>query len=319
MTDTEWAAVPAALPVPAWLEGRGGQPEGYCHPQMVDAVRYLVAGGITWRAMPADFPAWDRVYAFFRRWRDRGWTAEFHDRLRDRIREAAGRGREPTAGIIDAQSVKAAASVPTATRGFDGGKRVNGRKRHIVVDTLGLLLAVVVTAASVTDRDAGRTLLTRLRERYWRITLVWADGGYTGQLVEFARNVLRIALTVVKRSDDTTGFVVLPKRWLVERTFAWLMRSRRAARSRSSNSPITDVIRHLHQRDDTTPRPCHRNADPVPDQRKHTHHDRKDNGFSGKLTSRRTTSPRSRWSAISLAARSSVIAPKRIGSALSRV
>lgn len=230
MTDAEWAEVRAALPVPGWLEGRGGQPEGYCHRQMVDPVRYLVAGGVTWRAMPADFPAWDRVYAFFRRWRDKGLTAEFHDRLRDRIREAAGRDLEPTAGIIDAQSVKGAASVPAATRGFDGGKKVNGRKRHIVVDTLGLLLTVVVTAASVTDRDAGQTLLARLRERHWRITLVWADGGYTGQLVDLARNVLRIALTVVKRSDDTTGFVVLPKRWLVERTFAWLMRSRRLAR-----------------------------------------------------------------------------------------
>ncbi|MCM2392518.1 IS5 family transposase [Streptomyces albipurpureus] len=225
MTDAEWAGVRAALPVPGWLEGRGGQPEGYCHRQMVDAVRYLVAGGITWRSMPADFPAWDRVYAFFRRWRDKGWTAEFHDRLRDRIREAAGRDPEPTAGIIDAQSVKGAASVPAATRGFDGGKKVNGRKRHIVVDTLGLLLAVMVTAASVTDRDAGQTLLARLRERHWRITLVWADGGYTGRLGDFARSVLRIALTVIKRSDDTTGFVVLPKRWLVERTLCATRRS----------------------------------------------------------------------------------------------
>ncbi|MET9619016.1 IS5 family transposase, partial [Kitasatospora indigofera] len=191
---------------------------------MVDAVRYLVAGNITWRSMPADFPAWDRVYAFFRRWRDKGLVAEFHGRLRDRVREAAGRDREPTAGIIDAQSVKGAASVPAATRGFDGGKKVNGRKRHIVVDTLGLLLAVIVTAASVTDRDAGRTLLARLRERHWRITLVWADGGCTGRLVDLTRDILAIALTVVRRTDDTTGCVVLPKRWLVERTFAWLMR-----------------------------------------------------------------------------------------------
>ncbi|WP_329013649.1 transposase [Streptomyces sp. NBC_00690] len=122
MTDAEWAGVRAALPVPGWLEGRGGQPES-CHRQMADAVRYLVAGGITWRSMPADFPAWDRVYAFFRRWRDKGWTAEFHGRLRDRIREAAGRDPEPTAGVIDARSVKGAASVPTATRGFDGGKK----------------------------------------------------------------------------------------------------------------------------------------------------------------------------------------------------
>ncbi|MEZ0069173.1 transposase, partial [Streptacidiphilus sp. MAP12-20] len=238
MTDAEWAQVRASLPVPGWLEGRGGQPEGYCHRQMVDAVRYLVDNGIKWRAMPADFPVWDRVYAFWRRWRDKGFTRELHDRLRDRVREAAGRDREPTAGVIDAQSVKGAASVPAATRGFDGGKKVNGRKRHIVVDTLGLLLAVMVTAASVTDREAGQTVLAALRERHWRMTLVWADGGYTGQLVDFARSVLRFALTVVKRCDNASGFVV-PKRWLVERTFAWLMRSRRLIRK----SPLRDRFR----------------------------------------------------------------------------
>ncbi|MFB7950095.1 IS5 family transposase [Kitasatospora phosalacinea] len=242
MSDAEWAVVRDVMPVPGWLEGRGGQPEGYCHRQMVDAVRYLVAGGITWRAMPADFPAWDRVYAFFRRWRDKGLVAEFHDRLRDRVREEAGRDPEPTAGIVDAQSVKGAASVPAATRGFDGGKKVNGRKRHIVVDTLGLLLTVMVTAASVTDREAGRTLLARLRERHWRITLVWADGGCTGRLVDLARDVLSLALSVVKRSDDTTGFVVLPKRWLVERTFAWLMRSRRLARDYEGRTDTSEAV-----------------------------------------------------------------------------
>lgn len=242
MTDAEWAVVRDAMPVPAWLEGRGGQPEGYCHRQLVDAVRYLVAGGIAWRAVPADFPAWDRVYAFFRRWRDKGLVAEFHDRLRDRVREAAGRDPEPTAGIIDAQSVKGAASVPAASRGFDGGKKVNGRKRHIVVDTVGLLLAVMVTAASVTDREAGRTLLERLRERHWRISLVWADGGYTGRLVDLARDVLRIALTVVRRTDDAAGFVVLPKRWLVERTFAWLMHSRRLVRDYETRTDTSEAM-----------------------------------------------------------------------------
>ncbi|MFD3823581.1 IS5 family transposase [Streptomyces sp. NPDC058625] len=203
MSDAEWAVVRDVLPVPGWLEGRGGQLESYCHRQMFGAVRYLVAGGITWRAMPADFPAWDRVCAFFRRWRDKGLTAEFHDRLRERVRQASGRDTEPTAAVIDAQSVKAAASVPAATRGFGGGKKVNGPKRHIVVDTLGLLLAVMVTAASVTDREAGQTLLARLRERHWRITRVWADSGYTGRLVDLARDAWRIALTVVRRSDDT--------------------------------------------------------------------------------------------------------------------
>ncbi|MFF1352369.1 transposase [Streptomyces sp. NPDC058322] len=128
MTDAEWTAVRPLLPVPAWLQGRGGQPEGYCHRQMLDAIRYLVAGGISWRAMPADFPGWDRVYAFFRRWREHGLINEFHDRLRGKVRESEGREAEPTAGIIDAQSVRAAATVPADSRGYDGGKKVPGRK-----------------------------------------------------------------------------------------------------------------------------------------------------------------------------------------------
>jgi transposase len=225
MSDAEWAVVRASLPVPGWLEGRGGQPEGYCHRQMLDAIRYLVAGGITWRAMPVDFPAWDRVYAFFKRWRDKGLVKELHDRLRGKVREAEGRDSEPTAGIIDSQSVKAAACVPASSRGYDGGKKINGRKRHIVVDCLGLLLAVMVTAANVTDRQAAVSLLAAVRARFFRLTLVWADGGYTGRLIEYAHKAWRIALTVIKRGDDTCGFVVLPKRWLVERTLAWLMRS----------------------------------------------------------------------------------------------
>ncbi|MFE2672594.1 transposase, partial [Streptomyces hygroscopicus] len=136
MTDAEWAAVRPLLPVPAWLQGRGGRPEGYCHRQLLDAIRYLVAGGISWRALPADFPGWGRVYAFFRRWREHGLIAEFHDRLRGKVREREGREAEPTAGIIDAQSVRAAAAVPAVSRGYDGGRKVPGRKRHIVTDTL---------------------------------------------------------------------------------------------------------------------------------------------------------------------------------------
>ncbi|WP_234367354.1 transposase [Streptomyces pluripotens] len=150
MTDAEWQVVRGAMPAPAWLEGRGGQPEGYCHRQMLDAVRYVTDNAIKWRAMPADFPAWDRVYAFFRRWRDKGLAREFHDRLRQRARRAEGRDVEPTAAIIDSQSVKGAASVPDASRGYDGGKKINGRRRHVITDSIGLLLMVLVTAADVT-------------------------------------------------------------------------------------------------------------------------------------------------------------------------
>ncbi|GAA3814999.1 IS5 family transposase [Streptomyces chiangmaiensis] len=230
MTDAEWAVVRDAMPVPAWLEGRGGQPEGYCHRVMLDAIRYVTDNGIKWRSMPADFPAWDRVYAFFRRWREHGLVKEFHDRLRGRVREAEGRKAEPTAAVIDSQSVKGAASVPAATRGYDGGKKINGRRRHVITDCLGLLLMVLVCAADVTDRQAARVMLPRLRARFHTITLVWADGGYTGRLVTWAKEKLQLTLQIVKRSDDMKGFVVLPRRWVVERTLGWLMRSRRLVR-----------------------------------------------------------------------------------------
>jgi transposase len=230
MTDAEWTVVRDALPVPAWLEGRGGQPEGYCHRQMLDAVFYVTDNGIKWRSVPADFPAWDRVYAFFRRWRENGLVRELHDRLRGKVRTAEGRQVEPTAAIIDSQSVKGAASVPADSRGYDGGKKINGRRRHVITDSLGLLLMVLVTAADVTDRRAARMMLPRLRTRFRKVSLMWADGGYTGQLVDWAREKLQLTLQIVKRSDDMTGFVVLPRRWVVERSLGWLLRTRRLAR-----------------------------------------------------------------------------------------
>ncbi|MGA5499318.1 IS5 family transposase [Streptomyces cinereoruber] len=152
MSDAEWVVVRPLLPVPGWLRGQGGQPEAYCHRAMLDAVRYLVDNGTKWRAMPADFPPWDRVYALFRRWRDHGLIREFHDRLRRKAREQAGRDPEPSAGVIDSQTVKADAAVGSDSRGFDGGKLINGRKRHAMVDTLGLLLRVLITSADIGDR-----------------------------------------------------------------------------------------------------------------------------------------------------------------------
>ncbi|MBT2610578.1 IS5 family transposase [Streptomyces sp. ISL-87] len=186
--------------------------------------------GIKWRAMPADFPRWDRVYAFFRRWRDHGLVREFHDRLRGQVRQTLGKDAEPSAGVIDSQSVKADAVVGADSRGFDGGKQINGRKRHVVVDTLGLLLAVTVTAADTGDRTAAQVLLAQVAGTHHRLNLVWADGGYTGSLVEHCLAALAVVLSIVKRSDDMRGFVVLPKRWIVERFFAHLMRSRRLVR-----------------------------------------------------------------------------------------
>ncbi|WP_234380660.1 transposase [Streptomyces sp. CMB-StM0423] len=169
---------------------------------------------------------------------------EFHDRLCSRVRESQGREREPTAAIVDSQSVKAAASVPARSRGFDGAKNINGRKRHLIVDCLGLLLMVLVTPADVTDRDAACGMLPRLLARHRKIRLVWADGGYTGRLVDWARNKLRLTLEIVKRSDNTRGFVVLPRRWCVERTLAWLMRSRRLTRDYETRPATSEAVVH---------------------------------------------------------------------------
>ncbi|MEV5086097.1 IS5 family transposase [Streptomyces sp. NPDC056159] len=230
MTDTEWSTVRGMIPVPAWGEGRGGRPEEYCHRDILDAIRYVVDNGVKWPALPADYPPWKAVHRFFTRWRKQGLIDEFHDRLRAATREAQGRNAEPTAGVIDSQSAKSTSTVEASTSGYDGGKKIKGRKRHIVVDTLGLILAVVVTPASTGDRDAAQDLLSRATSRHHRLRRVWADSGYTGMLVGWCATVLNLMLTVIRRSDDHKGFVVLPKRWIVERTFAWLTRSRRLAR-----------------------------------------------------------------------------------------
>jgi transposase len=242
LTDAEWAVVRDALPMPRWLQGRGGRPESYCHRVMVDAVLYLVDGGIKWRAMPVDFPDWAAVYRFFRRYLAQGLLAELHDRLRRQVRMKEGRDPEPSAGIIDSQSVKADAVVGAGSRGFDGGKKINGRKRHLVVDCLGLLLAVLVTAASTTDRDAAHAMLPPLRARYFRLKLIWADSSYSGALVEWAGAALRLVLQVVKRAENTVGFAVLPRRWVVERTNGWLLRTRRLARDYERTTTAAEAM-----------------------------------------------------------------------------
>ncbi|MEW2489266.1 transposase [Streptomyces sp. NPDC048411] len=149
----------------------------------------------------------------------------FHDRLRAQVRTRAGRDAEPSAGVIDSQSVKADAVVGADSRGFDGGKQINGRKRHVVVDTLGLLLGVMVTSADTGDRTAAHVLLERMAGAHHRMALVWADGGYTGSLIEYCLASLALVLAIVKRSDDQKGFVVLPKRWIVERPLCATRRS----------------------------------------------------------------------------------------------
>ena len=230
MSDAEWAITEPTLPGPAWKQGRGGRPAQRCRRDVVDAIRYLVREGIRWRAMPADFPHWRSVYDALDGWDKSGATEAMHDQLRRACRIAAGRAPEPTAAVIDSQSVRAAETVAAASRGFDAGKKVQGRKRHIAVDVIGLLLTVLVTAASVQDRDAARPLLWNLRKAFPKVGLAWADGIYAGKLVTWAKTALKLTLQVVRRPDDLRTFQVLPRRWVVERTLAWITRCRRTVR-----------------------------------------------------------------------------------------
>jgi len=228
-TDAEWALLEPLLPPPASGHGHGGRPEAHHRRDIIDAIRYVAHNGCVWRALPCDFPPWRTVYGFYWRWNASGATTRLHDQLRTNIRLAAGRNPAPSAAIIDSQSVRAADTVPRASRGFDAAKKVNGRKRHLAVDTLGLLLAIVVTAASVQDRDGALPLLWRLRLGGRGIGLVWADAAYQGRLVGWAAAALRLRVQLVRRRL-AHAFEVLPRRWVIERTFAWLSRYRRTVR-----------------------------------------------------------------------------------------
>ncbi len=226
LADAQWQVIVPHLP--AEVPGRRGRPRVWPLRRIVEAILYVDRAGCAWRYLPADFPPWRTVYGYFAAWRDDGTLARLHDTLRAQVRAAAGRDGEPTAAVIDSQSVRAADTVPRASRGWDNAKKVNGRKRHIAVDALGLLLAVVITAASVQDRDAARPLLWNLHQTCRRIRLIWADAVYTGKLSAWAAS-MKMTLCIVARTNPH-AFEVLPRRWVVERTFAWISKHRRTVR-----------------------------------------------------------------------------------------
>ena len=218
--------------MPARDRSKGGARRKYGDRLVLDAILFVVRSGCQWRMIPHDLLPWDAAYRWYRTWIADGTWDRVHDALRDQIRARLGRDRSPSAAVIDAQSIKS--SEGGADRGYDPAKRTTGRKRHIVVDTLGLLLVVVVTGASVQDRPGGKIVLSVLAQRFSSIALVWADGGYANSidnsLIGWARQKLGLLLQIVKRTDDVKGFQVLPRRWVVERTFGWLVRNRRLAR-----------------------------------------------------------------------------------------
>jgi transposase len=223
LTDEQWALVQPLLPA----RSKDGPKPRHEYRDIVDAIFYVVRTGCAWRHLPSDFPPWQTVFGYFTRWREQGVVTRMHDRLRDAARDAAGRDPMASAGIVDAQSVKGASTVSSATRGYDAGKKVNGRKRHIVVDTIGLLIVVMVSAAAVQDRDGGRRVLDKAKMAMPSLAHVWADGGYAGKLVTFAQTLLRITVQIVKIPKGQHTFEVLPRRWVVERTLSWISACRR--------------------------------------------------------------------------------------------
>ena len=228
LTDRQWELIEPLLPEPAAGTGR---PPKHSKREIVSAILYHVRAGGSWRMLPKDLPPWETVYGYFRDWGKDGTLDRIHDALREQVRtKHERRNREPSAGIVDSQSVKGADTVPKATRGYDAGKKINGRKRHIVCDTIGLLLVVMVSAASVQDRDGGRGILKRLHRALASVRHIFADGGYQGQLIATAKSAWNIVVEVVKKPVDQLGFAVLPRRWVVERTFSWLLRWRRLVR-----------------------------------------------------------------------------------------
>ncbi|MFK4100264.1 IS5 family transposase [Streptomyces sp. NPDC019531] len=186
--------------------------------EIVDGIRHIIDNGAKWWALPADFPPWETVYGFFCRWNRDGGVTHIRGRLRRRIRTGKGRCPHPVTLIVDSQSVKGASTVGRNSRGYDAAKKINGRKRLITVDTLGLPVMITVTAADIQDRDAARDVFWRLRLTQPQTTQVWAAHGCAGDLVDWARERLWLSLRIVSRPKGTKGFVVLPRRWKAERT-----------------------------------------------------------------------------------------------------
>jgi putative transposase len=243
LTDEQWQILRPLLPRPA----RRGAPQTVCRRAVINAILYVVRSGCAWRLLPHEFPKWKTVYGTFRTWRDDGTWQSVHDTLRQRLRRREDRQPSPSAAIIDSQTVKT--TEIGGVRGYDAAKKINGRKRHIVVDTLGLILAVVVHPADVQDYDGAVLvlgLLGRLRRRFRRLKVIFADSAYgRNHLPQALEEAFGWLLQTVLRPVKVKGFVVLPKRWIVERTFGWLGRYRRHSKDYEGNTASSEAMIYI--------------------------------------------------------------------------
>jgi putative transposase len=243
LRDEEWKWIEPYIPKPK----PGGRPAKHARRRILEAMFYIVRGGCAWRLLPKDFAPWPTVYDYFRQWVRSGLWKQINRLLRELLRVQSGKAPTPTAAILDSQSVKMGDQ--RGPRGVDAGKKINGRKRHVLVDTLGLILLALVTPAHLQDQDGAKLLLTPVLAALRRLQVIWADSKY-GVVwllawVKGQRPYGRLHLQVISRKPGQKGFAILPKRWIGERTFGWLVKSRRMVRDYEVRTDHSEAFIYL--------------------------------------------------------------------------